>query len=80
MLCLNMARLQSTIIRFHAITAMGKAVTTAKRALTDSNIRDVIKQARSALSDKSFPVVRAACEVSCRILCYTNNFDDWISC
>lgn len=51
---------QAAIVRYHAILALEKAILTAKRALTDSLMRDVIKQMRSALSDKSLPVVRAA--------------------
>ncbi|EKM52639.1 uncharacterized protein PHACADRAFT_186750 [Phanerochaete carnosa HHB-10118-sp] len=60
--CLRLSKSSnSTIIRYHALLALEKAIRTAKRALTDSLLKDVIKQARSFLSDKSSPVVRAAC-------------------
>lgn len=62
--CLRLSKSSnSTIIRYHALLALEKAIRTAKRALTDSLLRDITKQARSFLSDKSFPVVRAACSV-----------------
>jgi hypothetical protein len=51
-------------VRYHAVVALEKAISTAKRALTDSLLRDVIKQMRSALSDKSLPIIRAATSVS----------------
>jgi hypothetical protein len=52
------------ILRYHALVALRKALTTAGRAATDSVMRDIVKQSKSALSDKAMPVQRAAAEVS----------------
>ncbi|KAI0688492.1 clathrin-coated vesicle protein [Cytidiella melzeri] len=58
--CLRLSRSSNAnIVRYHAVVTLEKAISTAKRALTDSLQRDVIKQMRSALSDKSLPVIRA---------------------
>ena len=48
------------MIRCQAFAAIESTLLTAKRAVTDSQIKDIIKQARSALTDKAFPVARAA--------------------
>ena len=37
---------------------------TAKRAVTDALVKDIIKQMKHALSDKALPIQRAACNVS----------------
>jgi len=37
-----------------------KSLTTAKRAITDAVGKDIVKQMKAALSDKSLPVQRAA--------------------
>jgi len=38
-------------------------LTTASRALTDSTLKDILKQSRGYLSDKALPIQRAAAEV-----------------
>ena len=52
------------ILRYHAIGALEKTVLTAKRAVTDALVKDIIKQMKYALSDKALPIQRAACNVS----------------
>lgn len=44
--------------------ALEKALSTAKRAITDAVARDIIKQMRYALGDKALPIQRAAANVS----------------
>ncbi|KAI0776806.1 ARM repeat-containing protein [Trametes elegans] len=51
------------ILRSYALYTLAKALTTAKRAVTDSVAKDIIKHSRNALGDKALPVQRAACEV-----------------
>ncbi|GBE87132.1 clathrin-coated vesicle protein [Sparassis crispa] len=51
------------IIRYHALCALEKSMTTAKRAITDSVAKDIIKQMRHHLGDKALPVQRGACNV-----------------
>ncbi|KAI9509814.1 clathrin-coated vesicle protein [Russula earlei] len=50
-------------LRYHAIIALRKSLSKARRAATETVTKDIIKQMKSALNDKSFPVRRAACEV-----------------
>lgn len=50
-------------MRYHALITLENTLLTAKRAVTDSQIKDIIKFTRSSLSDKSFPVIRAASSV-----------------
>jgi len=57
-----------TLLRYHAWMALGKSLNGARRALTDVMSRDVIKQMKSALVDKSLAVQRAACEVGLYLL------------
>ncbi|KAI0742742.1 clathrin-coated vesicle protein [Daedaleopsis nitida] len=52
----------SIILRTYALQALSKALSTAKRAVTDSVAKDIIKHSKNALSDKALPVQRAACE------------------
>ncbi|GLB35175.1 putative clathrin-coated vesicle protein [Lyophyllum shimeji] len=54
---------QSSLLRYHALLALRKSLTTAKRAVTDAASKDIMKQMRNALSDKSLPVQRAAASV-----------------
>lgn len=42
-----------------------KAITTAKRAVTDATTKDIFKQTRNYLTDKALPVQRASAEVGC---------------
>lgn len=51
------------LLRYQAIIALKKAVTTARRAVTDATAKDIFKQTRNYLSDKSLPVQRASAEV-----------------
>ncbi|KAF8523823.1 ARM repeat-containing protein [Gautieria morchelliformis] len=51
------------LLRFHAITALQKSLSTAARAVTDSLSKDIIKQMKSALSDKALSIQRAAADV-----------------
>ncbi|KAJ7604033.1 clathrin-coated vesicle protein [Roridomyces roridus] len=53
----------SPLLRYHALSALQKSLTTASRAVTDAAFKDVVKQMRSALTDKSLPVQRGAAEV-----------------
>ena len=55
--------LQNILLRFHALVALRKALETARRAATESVFKDIIKQMKSALLDKSLPVRRAAADV-----------------
>ena len=55
---------QPVLLRFHALVALRKSLTTAGWAATDSIIKDVLKQAKSALGDKALPLQRAATDVS----------------
>ena len=43
--------------------ALQKSLLTAKRAVTDALAKDILKQMKYALTDKSLPVQRAASEV-----------------
>ncbi|KAF8630901.1 hypothetical protein AX17_005259 [Amanita inopinata Kibby_2008] len=53
----------SPLLRYAALTTLQKALTTAKRAVTDSATRDIMKQSKSSLTDKCLPVQRAATQV-----------------
>ncbi|EAU90073.2 clathrin-coated vesicle protein [Coprinopsis cinerea okayama7 len=53
----------SPLLRYQALIAFQKALTTAKRAVQESTLKDALKQMRYALTDKSLPVQRAACQV-----------------
>jgi hypothetical protein len=54
---------QSCLLRYHALIALAKSLKTAKRAVQDSATKDIIKQMKIALTDKSLPIQRAASEV-----------------
>ncbi|KAM5530811.1 hypothetical protein V8D89_015522, partial [Ganoderma adspersum] len=51
------------LLRASSLHTLSKALSTAKRAVADSVAKDIIKYSKYALSDKAFPVQRAACEV-----------------
>ncbi|KAI0784437.1 clathrin-coated vesicle protein [Abortiporus biennis] len=51
------------ILRCHALVTLEKSLATAKRALTDSALKDVLKQSRNAIGDKALPIVRAGCKI-----------------
>ncbi|KAJ3852125.1 clathrin-coated vesicle protein [Lentinula lateritia] len=53
----------TALLRYHALLALKKSLDTAKRAVTDSAFRDILKQMKSLLNDKCSPVNRAAAEV-----------------
>lgn len=63
--------IQSVLLRYHALVALRKSIATAGRAITDSAMKDVLKQAKSALSDKALPVQRAAADVSLKFSAYS---------
>lgn len=64
-------------LRYHAIVALRKSLSTARRAATDAITKDVVKQMKSALNDKSLPVRRAACEVL--MVMYPLPGGDWVA-
>jgi hypothetical protein len=47
-------------MRYHALTTLRKALNSAKKALTDSLAKDVLKNMKNGLLDKALPVQRAA--------------------
>ncbi|KAF8206326.1 armadillo-type protein [Mycena galopus ATCC 62051] len=51
------------LLRYHALVALQKSLTTASRAVTEASFKDVLKQMRAALTDKCLPVQRGAAEV-----------------
>ncbi|KZT05196.1 clathrin-coated vesicle protein [Laetiporus sulphureus 93-53] len=51
------------ILRYHALRTLEKCLSTAKRAVTDSLLKDIVKQMRHALGDKALAIQRAACDV-----------------
>ncbi|TDL16333.1 clathrin-coated vesicle protein [Rickenella mellea] len=53
----------SVLLRFHSLVTLKKSLTTAGRAVTDQVMKDILKQTKSSLSDKSLPVQRAAADV-----------------
>ncbi|KAJ6526020.1 clathrin-coated vesicle protein [Mycena capillaripes] len=53
----------SPLLRYHALVALQKSLTTASRAVTEASFKDVLKQMRAALTDKCLPVQRGAAEV-----------------
>ncbi|KAF9444651.1 clathrin-coated vesicle protein [Macrolepiota fuliginosa MF-IS2] len=53
----------STLLRYQALVTLKKAISTAKRAVTDATGKDIFKQMRNHLTDKAFPVQRASAEV-----------------
>ncbi|KAF8630604.1 hypothetical protein AX15_002831 [Amanita polypyramis BW_CC] len=53
----------SPLLRYSALVTLRNALTTAKRAVTDSATKDILKQSKYLLTDKSLPVQRAATQV-----------------
>ncbi|KDQ54486.1 hypothetical protein JAAARDRAFT_80176 [Jaapia argillacea MUCL 33604] len=53
----------SVLLRYHALVALRKSLSTARRAITDAVVKDVFKQMRHALGDKSLPIQRSASDV-----------------
>ncbi|KAJ7168806.1 clathrin-coated vesicle protein [Mycena filopes] len=51
------------LLRYHALVALQKSLTTASRAVTEASFKDVLKQMRTALTDKCLPVQRGAADV-----------------
>ncbi|THH16286.1 hypothetical protein EW146_g4324 [Bondarzewia mesenterica] len=75
-LCLKTYKSSSSItLRYHAVVALRKALVTARRAATDSVLRDIIKQMKSGLHDKSLPIRRAASDVL--TVMYSLGDNDW---
>ncbi|KAI0054064.1 clathrin-coated vesicle protein [Auriscalpium vulgare] len=52
----------SISLRYHAVVALRKSLRHARRAATDSVARDILKQMKNGLNDKSLPIRRAASE------------------
>ncbi|CAE6397949.1 unnamed protein product [Rhizoctonia solani] len=52
----------SILLRAHALRAVAKVVPTAGKAITDSTVKDLLKQLRSCLTDKSMVLQREAAE------------------
>ncbi|KAG1904032.1 armadillo-type protein [Suillus fuscotomentosus] len=50
-------------VRYHALTMLRKTLVSAKKALSDSLAKDIIKQTKNGLTDKALPVQRAAAAV-----------------
>ncbi|KAI5983848.1 armadillo-type protein [Pisolithus albus] len=50
-------------MRFHALTMLRKSLENAKKALTDTLTKDIIKNMKHGISDKALPVQRAAARV-----------------
>ncbi|KAI0063032.1 clathrin-coated vesicle protein [Artomyces pyxidatus] len=65
----------SISLRYHAVVALRKSLSTARRAATDSVARDVIKQMKHGLNDKSLPIRRAASEAL--VVMYPLTGTDW---
>ncbi|KAJ6577043.1 clathrin-coated vesicle protein [Mycena vulgaris] len=53
----------SPLLRYHALVALQKSLTTASRAVPEASFKDVVKQMRAALTDKCLPVQRGAADV-----------------
>ncbi|KAI0030727.1 clathrin-coated vesicle protein [Vararia minispora EC-137] len=53
----------SVLLRYHVLITLRKTLTTARRAATDNVMKDILKQMRGALLDKSLPIRRAAADV-----------------
>ncbi|KAI5117719.1 hypothetical protein M0805_001805 [Coniferiporia weirii] len=53
----------SVLLRVHALVALRKSLVTAGKAVTDSVMKDILKQSKQALADKSLPVQRAAADI-----------------
>ncbi|EGN94850.1 hypothetical protein SERLA73DRAFT_171234 [Serpula lacrymans var. lacrymans S7.3] len=72
----------SPLIRHHALSALRKALTTARKAVTDAISKDIIKQMKYGLSDKALAVQRAAAgiitvgEVESIVILSTKNLDN----
>ena len=54
---------QSPQMRCHALTMLRKGLSSAKKALSDSLAKDILKNMKNGLADKLFPVQRAAAGV-----------------
>lgn len=54
---------QTPHMRCHALIMLRKALTSAKKALSDSLAKDILKNMKNGLSDKVLPVQRAAAGV-----------------
>ncbi|KAG8932860.1 hypothetical protein FRC02_000421 [Tulasnella sp. 418] len=52
----------AVILRYHALRALSKSLSSAGRAVTEPIAKDILKQTRNALSDKALPIQRAAAD------------------
>ena len=55
--------------------ALRKSLSTAGRAVSDAQMKDILKNARNGLSDKALPIQRAAADVRI-IFIYSTAFAD----
>lgn len=53
----------SPLLRYHALNALRKTMLTARKAVTDSAMKDTLKQMRNYLTDKSLAIQRIAADV-----------------
>lgn len=53
----------SPLLRFHALTTLSSAIKGARRGVSESSSKDILKQMRNYLTDKTLPVQRAAAQV-----------------
>ena len=54
---------QSMLLWYHALMALQKSLLTAKQAVTDTLAKDILKQMKYVLTNKSLSFQRAASEV-----------------
>lgn len=53
----------SPLLRYQALIALHKSLSTAKRAVSEATIKDILKQMRNGLTDKSLAVQRGVAQV-----------------
>lgn len=51
------------LLRYHALVALRKSLTSAKRAVSEVAFKDLLKQMKNGLSDKCLSIERAAAQV-----------------
>ncbi|KAJ3781084.1 clathrin-coated vesicle protein [Lentinula aff. detonsa] len=51
------------LLRYHALLALRKSLDAAKRAVSDSAFKDILKQMKAFLNDKCLPVERMAADI-----------------
>lgn len=61
--CTDSQRSQSQILRYHALIALKKSLSQARKAVSENIAKDIFKQMRYGLSDKCLAVQRASSQV-----------------